>query len=373
MKFIRSLPLMWARTRWPFSNSTANIVLGSGSMTVPSTSIASFLATGSRSSLSRTECRPEWADTRTVRISTFRRSGNCQAGGSDGGEDLRAVLGDRDAVLEMGGERTVAGHDRPVVGLHDRLVAAEGEHRLDGQAQAGLDPPAGLAGAVVGDLGILVHRPADAVADELADDAVALRPGHILDRRADVADPVARLGRGDAGHHRQAGRVDQVADGRRRVADEEGPGTVTVPAVDDRAGVDRHDLAGPDRPLAGDAVDDLVVDRDADAGRERPPGIGPGIALERRDRPAPPDVGLGQGVEVGGADPRLQLGFDEGQDLGHDPPGAAHPIDLGSRLQADGHQLSPPALAARAAASSASVTAATDWRPSIVRSRPRSR
>ena len=46
MKFIRSLPLMWAKTLWPFSNSTANIVLGSGSMTVPSTSIASFLATG---------------------------------------------------------------------------------------------------------------------------------------------------------------------------------------------------------------------------------------------------------------------------------------------------------------------------------------
>ena len=28
MKFIRSLPLMWARTRWPFSSSTANIVFG---------------------------------------------------------------------------------------------------------------------------------------------------------------------------------------------------------------------------------------------------------------------------------------------------------------------------------------------------------
>ena len=43
MKFIRSLPLMWASTRWPFSSSTANIVFGSGSMTVPSTSIASRL------------------------------------------------------------------------------------------------------------------------------------------------------------------------------------------------------------------------------------------------------------------------------------------------------------------------------------------
>src|SRR5436190_332062 len=52
MKFIRSLPLICASTRWPFSSSTANIVLGSGSITVPSTSIASFLATGVSSSLS---------------------------------------------------------------------------------------------------------------------------------------------------------------------------------------------------------------------------------------------------------------------------------------------------------------------------------
>ncbi len=54
MKFIRSLPEICARTRWPFSSSTANIVLGKGSNTVPSTSIASFLATFCLSSLSRT-------------------------------------------------------------------------------------------------------------------------------------------------------------------------------------------------------------------------------------------------------------------------------------------------------------------------------
>src|SRR6202142_1157145 len=90
MKFIRSLPLMWARTRWPFSSSTANIVFGSGSITVPSTSIASFLATGVRSSLSRTECRPEWADTRTVRISNVRQSGNRRQVKRSSGSPVRA-------------------------------------------------------------------------------------------------------------------------------------------------------------------------------------------------------------------------------------------------------------------------------------------
>src|SRR4029453_11096847 len=69
MKFIRNLPLMWASTRWPFSSSTANIVFGNGSMTVPSTSIASFLATGWSASLSHAECRPGRADTRTRSVS----------------------------------------------------------------------------------------------------------------------------------------------------------------------------------------------------------------------------------------------------------------------------------------------------------------
>ena len=55
------------------------------------------------------------------------------------------------------------------------VVAAEGEHRLDGQAQAGLELAARAAGPVVGDLRLLVHLGADAVADELADDAAARR------------------------------------------------------------------------------------------------------------------------------------------------------------------------------------------------------
>jgi hypothetical protein len=84
-------------------------------------------------------------------------------------------------------------------------------------------------------------------------------------------------------------------------------------------------------------------------------------------------MGLGQGIEVSRADTRLELGFDEGEDLGHDPPGTAHGVDLGPRLEADGHQLLAPAIAVRAAARSAVVTALTDCRPSIVRNRPRSR
>src|SRR5664279_969540 len=202
-------------------------------------------------------------------------------GRSDGGQDLRSVLGDGDAVLEVGGQRAVPGHDRPVVGQHHRLVAAHGEHRLDRETEARLKLAPDLAAAVVRDLGILVHRPANAMADELADHAVALRPGDVLDGRPDVADVVARLGCRDSGHHGQASRLDQLADRLGWLADEEGPGRVAVPAVDDRAGIDRDELALTDRPLAGDAMDDLGIDRDADAAREWPARVGPGITLER--------------------------------------------------------------------------------------------
>src|SRR6266540_1580251 len=68
MKFIRSLPLMCANTRWPFSSSTANIVLGSGSITVPSTSIASFLATGVEFPFLVSNAGPEDRHTNAQRI-----------------------------------------------------------------------------------------------------------------------------------------------------------------------------------------------------------------------------------------------------------------------------------------------------------------
>src|SRR5436853_5231987 len=100
MKFIRSFPLMWARTLWPFSSSTANIVLGNGSTTVPSTSIASFLATGVLCTPSHRHAGPAGADTRTARIPNPSESDNRLSGPSDGREDLRSPLRDRDGVLD---------------------------------------------------------------------------------------------------------------------------------------------------------------------------------------------------------------------------------------------------------------------------------
>src|SRR3990170_2526626 len=145
MKFIRSLPEMWASTRWPFSSSTANMVFGSGSRTVPSTSIASFLATGGAVSLSHGECRPGGPTHERVAYQNLGRSGKPEDGtwrperSSDTGQDLGTVLGHRDGVLEVGGHRAVGGDHRPVIRQDGDVVAAEGEHRLDGEADPGLE------------------------------------------------------------------------------------------------------------------------------------------------------------------------------------------------------------------------------------------
>ena len=47
------------------------------------------------------------------------------------------------------------------------------------------------------------------------------------------------------------------------------------------------------------------------------------------------DVLLGEAVQVAGRDAGLELLLDEGEDLGDDPAGAAHLLDLAARLAGD--------------------------------------
>ena len=101
MKFIRSFPEMWASTRWPFSSSIANMVFGSGSRTVPSTSIASRLATGGAASLSHHECRPSGPTHERIAYQKQSKAGNPE---SDGGQDFRTMVSDGNRVLKMCGK-----------------------------------------------------------------------------------------------------------------------------------------------------------------------------------------------------------------------------------------------------------------------------
>ncbi len=108
-----------------------------------------------------------------------------------------------------------------------------------------------------------------------------------------------------------------------------GAARVAVPAVKDGADVHGNDVTFPEDPLAGDAVDDLVVDRGADAAGE------PVVALERRPRPASAQVPVNEAVKVAGADTRLDLLLQRVEDLGHQPPSLAHLRDLVPVLEHD--------------------------------------
>src|ERR1039457_1789507 len=52
------------------------------------------------------------------------------------GEDLVAVAGDQEGVLELGGALAVPGDGRPAIGPDGVVDRAEGEHRLDGERHA---------------------------------------------------------------------------------------------------------------------------------------------------------------------------------------------------------------------------------------------
>src|SRR4029078_8955774 len=86
-----------------------------------------------------------------------RRSGANNARSSDRRQDLGTIVGHGNGVLEMGGQRAVDRRDRPAVRAHRDLAAAEREHRLDREADAGGQLHAPDAGPVVWDMRLLLH------------------------------------------------------------------------------------------------------------------------------------------------------------------------------------------------------------------------
>src|SRR4030065_66938 len=114
-----------------------------------------------------------------------------------------------------------------------------------------------------------------------------------------------------------------------------------VPTQPRGAAIEADDGALLEDAARGDAVDDLLVDRDADRGRIAP------VALERRHGPELTGPLLGVEVEIprpdAGPDERLELA----EDRGHDAAALAHGLELGRGLE-DDHRHSPvPVLSAR--------------------------
>src|SRR5829696_9149230 len=103
-----------------------------------------------------------------------------------------AVLGNGDGVLEVGGEGAVGRVDGPPVPLAEAdIVVAERDHGLYGEGHPRKQTWTRAGRAVVRDLGVLVHLPADPVGDQVPYDPVTAGLGECLYRVADVAKPVA--------------------------------------------------------------------------------------------------------------------------------------------------------------------------------------
>src|SRR4051794_23719831 len=171
-------------------------------------------------------------------------------------EDLDAIGGHADRVLELRRQRTVARHRGPAVGQDFYVRLAEIDHRLDGEEHAGLQRHALAGPADMDDVRLVMEHAPEAVAAEIAHHAHLLRFDEALDRMADVAGGGAGFYRGDAAHHRLIGDLDQPLRLARDRPDGIHPAGIAIPAVDDEGDVDIDDVAFLQRPVAGHAVAD---------------------------------------------------------------------------------------------------------------------
>src|SRR5262249_31997606 len=160
---------------------------------------------------------------------------------------------------------------------------------------------------------------------------VPRRLDDVLHRGADVGD--MRAGPGDIDRDIQGtlGDVDQALRLRAHAPYRHRDRRVTVvPLVADPE-IEPNDVAVAKRPLARrDTMHDLVVDGEADTGRERL--AGDDIPLEGGLRLLLADPLLRDRVEIGRRDPGAYVAAHLGEDLRHDPTRRAHALDLVPRL-----------------------------------------
>src|SRR6266850_5446938 len=109
-----------------------------------------------------------------------------RAGGK--GEDLESGTRHQDGVLPLRRQAMVLGDDGPAVGkFPDRRLAGV-DHRFDREGHSRLEARAGSGASVVQNLRLFVEFSPDSMAAELAHDAVAVRFGVFLYRRADATE-----------------------------------------------------------------------------------------------------------------------------------------------------------------------------------------
>src|SRR3954447_1608366 len=219
-------------------------------------------------------------------------------------------------------------------------------HPLDREDHALLELRALARLAVVGHLRVLVHRPADPVADERPHDREALALDAVLHRVRDVAEAAPRPAMLDRVEQRRLRDVHELLGDRRDRADRERARRVGDPVVEDHADVDRDDVAALEAVRPGDAMHDHRVRRGADRAGEA------AIALERGRGSLRVDELLGRPVEVERRDALADLALEELQRADEDGARGRHLVDLVGGLADDHYGLMVRASGPRPQASS---------------------
>lgn len=109
-------------------------------------------------------------------------------------------------------------------------------------------------------LWFIVENTAKTMAAEIADNAIAMLFGMMLDRGANIAEMIARFCLLDTQHQAFIGDINQPLRLDRHITDQKHPAGVAMPAVKDNRNIDIDDITRFQFLLAGYAVADDVID-----------------------------------------------------------------------------------------------------------------
>src|SRR5579883_1163853 len=170
--------------------------------------------------------------------------------GSRPGQNPRAVVGHRDAMLEVRRVRPVPGNGGPAVIQHHRVGLPRVDHRLDGQHHAFLQPRVFIFPVdIIGHLRLLVELGADTMSYIFPNDRKSVRLHMPLDRAANVKQAVARphlLDRQFQGLLRHVQKLFRLL---RNFPDRHRNGGIAVISIQLDSGVDGNNVAPLENPL----------------------------------------------------------------------------------------------------------------------------
>ena len=157
------------------------------------------------------------------------------------------------------------------------MVGTHRNHRLDGNDHAGLEANAPPLLSIVRNVGVLVHHAANAMANIVTKNAIAVRLGERLNGITNIPDMVTGDSLLDGSLKAIARNLAQGLGLGRWGANEKRPSVIADPTVDNGSRIDGDDIAiAQDHVGVGNTVDHGIVDRCANGPRE------PAVTLKGR-------------------------------------------------------------------------------------------